>query len=65
MNIKVIDLKPKLNSLDTRVTETENFCQFSTAELEANKNNLKTTKDGIKRLKKVCNETEKNSRILS
>ena len=48
-----------MKSMDTRVTETEMSCQFSAAESESNKKELKAAKEEIKNLKKSSATTLK------
>ena len=60
-NAKVSDLETKMKTLDTRVTETEQSCQFSPSEVESNKTDLKTAKEEITRLRKKCDDFEKES----
>lgn len=48
INAKVSDLETKMRTLDTRVTETEQSCQFSAGENESNKKDLKNCKGRYK-----------------
>ena len=48
-----------------RVTENEKLCQFTAAESECNKKDLKTTKEDIKQIKKNCQNVENNTNTLS
>lgn len=57
----VMDLESGMKKLEVRVTETEQSCEFSSAGLDKNNQELKVAKDEIKKLKKSCEKIEQQN----
>ena len=64
INAKISYFESRMKTTDTRVTEKEKSCQFTTGEAETNKKDLKAAKDDIKSLRANSDDSEKELKSL-
>lgn len=64
ISVKVSDLETQMKSLDTRLTQTEESCDFISKVHETQKNELKAAKDNLSKLQTKCHGLENDTKTM-
>lgn len=64
ISAKLSDLEHKLKSMDSRLADTEKFCEFISRDNDTVKHDLQKATDELSALKKTCQKVERQSQEL-